>query len=204
MSPQLHLVIFAKLPILGQVKRRLAADIGAVEALRFYRSNLRRLIRRLGCDRRWTTRLALTPDRATDNAVAGSGALTVVPQGGGDLGARMGRAIEGCPPGPAVLIGADIPGVGPGHIKRAFTALRGNDVVFGPAADGGYWLVGASTTGRRKLAFGGSIRWSTAHALADTRAGLPAGARVALADTLEDVDDAAAYTRWRARAVDQS
>jgi len=204
MSPQRHLIIFAKSPILGQVKRRLAAEIGDVEALRLYRANLTRLIRRFTCDRRWTARLALSPDRAAGRGFSGMEGCVVVPQGGGDLGARMDRAIAGCPPGPAVLIGADIPSVAPIHIVRAFQALRAHDVVFGPAVDGGYWLIGASAAGRRKLAFDVSIRWSSPHALADTRAGLPPDTRTALADTLEDVDDAAAYARWRARGVDQS
>jgi len=41
------------------------------------------------------------------------------------------------------------------------------------------------------------VRWSSAHALADTRAGLPKDMSVALLETLEDVDDAGAYARWR-------
>jgi rSAM/selenodomain-associated transferase 1 len=197
MRPNRHLIIFAKAPMLGRVKRRLAAEVGAVEALRFYRANLNRLIRRLGGDRRWTTRLVLSPDSAARNGFPGMAAGAVSAQGGGDIGTRMGRAIAACPPGPAVLIGADIPGVTPAQIARAFAALRGHDLVFGPAADGGYWLVGASAAGRRTLVFGDDIRWSSAHALTDTRAGLSAGTTVALADVMEDVDDAAAYARWR-------
>ena len=199
MRPARHLVIFAKAPRLGQVKRRLAAEIGDVEALRFYRASLGGLIRRLANDRHWTVRLAVTPDRAAATEFPFAHGLTVVAQGEGDLGARMDRAIAGCPPGPAILIGTDIPAVSAGHIARAFELLRGAEVVFGPAADGGYWLVGASAAGRRKLVFG-PARWSTRHALADSRAGLPAGTRVALADTLEDIDTAAAYARWRAAA----
>jgi rSAM/selenodomain-associated transferase 1 len=197
-----HLVIFAKAPVMGQVKRRLAAAIGEVEALRFYRANLKRLIRRLARDRRWTARLALAPDRAAHDGFPNAEGLAVTPQGGGDLGARMGRAIAGCPPGPVVLIGADIPGIAPALIARAFVALRGHEVVFGPAADGGYWLVGASAAGRHKLVFAEGIRWSSPQALADTRAGLAPGTRIALADTLEDIDDAAAYARWRSAAKD--
>jgi len=199
MRPNRHLILFAKAPMLGRVKRRLAAEVGEVEALRFYRATLARLIRRLGGDRRWTARLVLSPDGVAANGFPGMAANAVFAQGSGDIGTRMGRAIAACPPGPALLIGADIPDVTPAHIARAFAALRGRDLVFGPAADGGFWLVGASESGRRKLVFADGIRWSSAHALADTRAGLPAGTSVVLADTLEDVDTAAALARWRAQ-----
>jgi rSAM/selenodomain-associated transferase 1 len=199
MRPNRHLIIFAKAPVLGRVKRRLAAEVGAVEALRFYRANLNRLIRLLGGDRRWTTLLVLSPDSAARNGFPGIAAGAVSAQGGGDIGTRMGRAIAAAPPGPVVLIGADIPGVTPGHIARAFAALRGHDLVFGPAADGGYWLVGASARGRRRLVFADGIRWSTQHALADTLAGLAPETHVARADTMEDVDTATAYRRWRRR-----
>ena len=59
-----HLVIFAKEPRLGRVKTRLAADIGPLAALAFYRKTLFSVTRRLGGDSRWTTWLAVTPDRA--------------------------------------------------------------------------------------------------------------------------------------------
>jgi len=193
-----HLILFAKLPALGRVKRRLAAEIGAVEALRFYRATLHRLILRLGRDRRWNTHLALAPGSAPARGLPAADRLHIFAQSGGDIGERMWHAIAACPPGAALLIGADIPAVTPAHIARAFEALRGNDVVFGPAADGGYWLVGASGAGRRTLVFGPNIRWSSAHALDDTRAGLAPGVRVALGDTIEDIDTAAAYRRWRA------
>lgn len=200
MTPeQRHLVLFAKAPALGQVKRRLAAEVGAVEALRFYRASVTRLIRRLGHDRRWTTHIALTPDPTLARGLPGADGLHVFAQSGGDIGERMGRAIAACPPGPALLIGADIPGVRPGNIARAFDALRGHDVVFGPAADGGYWLVGAGAAGRRKLVFADDIRWSSPYALDDTIAGLPDGTRVATVDTMEDIDTAAALARWRRR-----
>lgn len=61
---------------------------------------------------------------------------------------------------------------------------------------GGYWLVGLRD---RALLYGlfGDVRWSTKHALADTVANLPPGRNHRLVDMLEDVDDAAAYRRWR-------
>ena len=50
-----HLVIFTRYPKLGAGKKRLAAGIGAIQALRFQRVMLAQAIRRLGRDPRWTT-----------------------------------------------------------------------------------------------------------------------------------------------------
>ncbi|MCO6418186.1 hypothetical protein JYK14_18745, partial [Siccirubricoccus sp. KC 17139] len=72
------LILFARAPRLGRVKRRLAAGIGPLAALRFHRAQLATLIRRLGRDRRWRTELALTPDRARG---PWTGGLPRLPQG---------------------------------------------------------------------------------------------------------------------------
>ena len=125
--------------------------------------------------------------------------MTTLAQGPGDLGKRMARALAAPPPGPAVLVGGDIPAIRPAHIAEAFRRLGACDAVFGPAADGGYWLAGFS---RRKhggklaaRAFAG-VRWSTAHALADTLANLR-GSRIApMLPVLEDVDHGAALARF--------
>ncbi|MBT4773161.1 MAG: glycosyltransferase [Rhodospirillaceae bacterium] len=199
MNLEHHLVIFARTPRRGAVKRRLAADIGAGPALAFYRRTLNDVTRRLGSDPRWRTWLAVTPDGDALHPglwplVPGVG---LIPQGQGDLGARMARPMVELPPGPVMVIGTDIPDIAPGHIADGFAALGTHDFVFGPAADGGYWLVGAR---RRPVVPAGlfrDVRWSTAHALADTLAGLPRRARVAMLDELDDVDDGAAWAAWR-------
>jgi hypothetical protein len=108
----------------------------------------------------------------------------------------MRRALAAMPPGPAVLIGADIPGVLPAHIEAAFRALGSSDCVFGPARDGGYWLVGLRRSPSAPDVFS-QVRWSSPHTLADTLVHLPAGCRHALVDMLDDVDDGDAYARWR-------
>jgi hypothetical protein len=179
------LVLFIRLPRLGAGKKRLARDIGAVAAARFERLMLARGLRRLGRDRRWKLRLAVTPDRAARRW------LGAVPQGAGDLGERMRRALAACPPGPAVLVGGDIPGLTAAHIAEAFASLGRHDIVFGPANDGGFWLVG---TRHRPPGFG-RVRWSSPHALADTLANLPRRLSVGFAARLDDIDDGAAYRR---------
>ena len=197
-----HLVIFARAPRRGAVKRRLAADIGAGLALAFYRQTLRDVTRRLGVDPRWCTWLAVTPD--TDAMRSGLWpavpGVRLIPQGGGDLGARMARPMAALPPGPVMIVGTDIPDITRGHIANGFAALGNHDFVFGPAADGGYWLVGARRRPTVPAGLFRDVRWSTEHALADTLAGLPRRARVAMLGELDDVDDGAAWLAWRKRA----
>jgi uncharacterized protein len=182
------LILFARLPRLGAGKRRLARDIGAVAALRFERLMLGRNLRRIGRDRRWTLRLAVTPDWT---ARQWPSRLKVVRQGDGDLGERMRRALASCGSGPTVLIGSDIPGLTAAHIAEAFALLGRHDIVFGPASDGGFWLVGC----RHRPPDFGTVRWSSRHALKDTLANLPRALSIGLVARLDDVDDGTAYSR---------
>jgi glycosyltransferase A (GT-A) superfamily protein (DUF2064 family) len=87
-----------------------------------------------------------------------------------------------------LIVGTDVPGITPSHIARAFRLLGRHDAVFGPAADGGYWLVGLRRRPRIMRIFA-NVRWSGPHALADTLANLD-GRAVAFVATLSDVDDA--------------
>jgi uncharacterized protein len=192
---QRHVVVFARQPRLGTVKRRLARTIGDGAALAFYRATLTGLLRRLGGDPRWQLHVAWTP--RVGRLFPGTSALL---QPRGDLGDRMAQVLDRAgplPAGPAVIIGSDVPALDPAHIWRAFQALGRAEFVFGPAPDGGYWLVGAAR--RRPLPHGlfHKVRWSSPHALADSLATLPRGAAQLLDDRLDDVDDGDAYARWR-------
>jgi len=177
-----------KEPVLGRVKSRLAREIGPVAATAFYRANLAAVIARLGRDARWRTELAIAPDAAVvTRAVTGSVARRG--QGQGDLGERMQRILNRVPPGPALVVGTDIPAISAAHIAEAFRRLRGHDAVLGPTPDGGYWLVGLARVPRTPSRIFTSVRWSGPHALADTCANLSAK-RVAFAPRLRDVDEA--------------
>lgn len=195
-----HLVVFVKAPRLGRVKSRLAAGIGALAALRFYRETTLRVLRRLGRDPRWRTVIAVTPSRALRGRFW-EPRLPRLDQGPGNLGRRMARVFRSLPPGPVVIVGSDIPEIAPRHVAAAFRALGSRDAVFGPARDGGYWLVGLRRSPRVPAGLFADVRWSSAHALADTQASLPRNFRVALLETLEDVDDAESYRRWLNRAA---
>lgn len=185
-----HLVLMARAPRIGTVKSRLAAGVGLVRAWAFYRRTLFATARNLH-DARWISRLCVTPDLSVHTVRLWPRGWQTIPQHGGDLGTRMLRPMQTLPPGPVVVIGADIPAIRPRHIAAAFTALGENDFVFGPATDGGYWLVGARRRPRLCNPFQG-VRWSSAHALADTVANLPHGAKIKFLETLSDVDDVAA------------
>ncbi|WP_037315284.1 TIGR04282 family arsenosugar biosynthesis glycosyltransferase [Ruegeria halocynthiae] len=186
---QRTLVIMVKEPRPGRVKTRLGRDIGMVGAAWWFRHQTRSLIRRLR-DPRWQIILAVAPDREGLTSRIWPADLPRAAQGRGDLGDRMARMLRGMPNGPVCLIGADIPGITRGHIAGAFGALGRAQMVFGPAPDGGYWLVGAQRYGALPKGLFGNVRWSTEHALADTLASVP-GSRVAFLDPLRDVDTVA-------------
>jgi len=182
-------IVFARAPRLGTVKRRLARYIGDRAALRFHAATLMTLLRDLkGCGR-FDVVLAITPDRARVGMPRGVG---IIPQGRGDLGQRMSRALGRFKK--AALIGCDIPEANAADVRAAFRALGTVDVVFGPAADGGFWLIALGP--RRPAEIFRHVRWSTEHALADTLTQFRRH-RVDFIRTLSDVDNAADYCRYR-------
>ncbi len=180
------LVVMLKEPRPGRVKTRLGQDIGMVAAAWWFRHQTARLLRELD-DPRWQLILAVAPDRAGLTSRVWPAHLPRIAQGVGDLGARMAGIMRALPPGPVCIIGGDIPGIRRAHIDRAFAALGRNDAVFGPAPDGGYWLIGLKRSRAVPAGFLTNVRWSSADALSDSVASLP-GARVALVDMLRDVD----------------
>jgi rSAM/selenodomain-associated transferase 1 len=189
----------AKRPVAGLVKRRLARDIGDVAATRFYRATLARTILRLGGDPRWRTYLAVAPDTALTSSCWPSGAeVARIPQGAGDLGKRMQGLFDSLPSGPVIVVGSDVPRICSSHIASAFRLLGDADVVFGPAADGGYWLVGMKRSPRILRPFDG-IPWSTGAALDATLANVR-GRIIAFAPVLTDVDAAENYRSERKHA----
>ncbi len=198
MRPRRHVAVFLKAPRLGRVKSRLAAGIGWEAATRFHRAQAQRLIHALARDPHWSTTLWLAPRAALRQRDLPGMKLPRFDQGSGNLGQRMARTFRLLPRGAAVLVGSDIPDLTAGIVERAFELLGNHDAVFGPAQDGGYWLVGFSENARRRPSFG-NVRWSTRHALADTLSGLKP-ARVALLPPLMDIDTPEDYRRWRSRS----
>ena len=103
--------------------------------------------------------------------------------------------VERLAPGPAVIVGTDSPELRADHVARAFAALGQYDAVFGPATDGGYWMVGLRRRPRFINPFR-AVRWSSEHALDNSLANLN-GHAVAILDRMDDVDDVESLARMR-------
>jgi rSAM/selenodomain-associated transferase 1 len=184
------LIIFVKAPVAGRVKTRLAKGLGAGRAAAIYRRLSANTIA-AAAKGPWRTVLAVDPAAGLRGFTPPWPAqIDRIAQGRGDLGKRMRRAVDRAPAGPVVIIGSDAPFLRTRDIRAAFAALKGADAVFGPAADGGYWLIGLA---RRRGAAGlfAAVRWSSEHALADTRRTLPAAFRIFMLRALGDIDDLA-------------
>jgi rSAM/selenodomain-associated transferase 1 len=197
-----RLIVFARAPVLGRVKTRLAASIGAERALAVHQRLLATtlaLAESAAADRR-ELRLHAEDPRAFDATAAPlvERGWRVGPQRGDDLGARMYEALisalaDGdCP----VLIGSDCPSLRADDLQAAFDALRDHDAVFAPAEDGGYALVGIARP--LPLLFD-AVPWGTSEVMAVTRTRIDAqGLRVATLRTVWDVDVEADLRRWDA------
>jgi rSAM/selenodomain-associated transferase 1 len=188
--------IFAKEPQPGSVKTRLCPPLTFAEAARVHHLSLQQTV---------TTLAPLQPvifysgDRAyfQENFPG----IPLLPQGDGDLGARMAQALCALHDRGnerALLVGSDAPDLPRQLIIDAYAALANAAVVTIPAADGGYVLIGER--GHHPPLFCG-VPWSTAAVLAQTRA-------ICVAEQLpyaeigrwEDVDDAATLLRLTQRA----
>lgn len=192
-----RLVIMAKVPIAGRVKTRLAREVGVVAATMFYRHAMQGVIARLGRQPFWRTVVIVDPDTGVSSPMLPAG-IARIGQGGGDLGQRMQRPMRTLPPGPVCLIGTDVPDITVADVRRAFRLLGRADAVFGPAEDGGFWLVGLRRQPRVVDPYRGRVPWSRADTLARTLDNL-AGHRMAFTTRHHDVDSAADLARNRDR-----
>ncbi len=193
-------IVFAKAPRAGTVKTRLAKAVGAGRAAALFRIMTERVVAE-AVKGPWETQIAVDPASALqgwENVFPYYCARR--PQGTGDLGQRMARAFRAAPQGPVVIIGADAPGLRARHLYKAFAAMRGADAVFGPALDGGYWLIGLAGRRPAPTLFQG-VRWSSAHALCDTMNSLPHGYKTAMLERLSDIDEASDLDQLGARST---
>lgn len=190
----------AKTPRIGHGKSRLAREAGRVAAWRINRFLHARTMS-MACDVRWTTVLAISPDRDVNVRLPGiwPARISRLAQGRGDLGARMMRAMMHVR-GPVAVIGTDCPDATRRDLAAAFAALRKAPVAIGAAPDGGFWILAARRARDVAVAFR-NVRWSSARTLADVESKLRV--RAVRLRTLPDIDtleDWRAFRRRRQRA----
>jgi rSAM/selenodomain-associated transferase 1 len=136
------LIIIAKYPANGQVKTRLEG-LSDEERVRIYSSLLEDTMKKLSAIQGTDTFIAFAPEDSED--YFSKFEVNLIPLGEGDLGVRMFQAFKKVFKAgyeKASLCGADIPDLSPEIILNSFAVLSENDLVFGPAEDGGYYLVG--------------------------------------------------------------
>ena len=184
-----RLAIFARAPVRGRVKTRLARVLGDDVALAAYERLLSQTLVGLAPGRgRFQPEIWLEGTAAE----ARFQGFDVFPQPKGDLGLRMAAAFEA---GVTALVGTDIPALTVDYVDRGLAALDEVDLVIGPVEDGGYCLI-AMNAPHAELFRG--VPWSTPRVLAAT---LDAARRlnltVRLLEALWDVDDESDFDRWR-------
>lgn len=193
MTAPCPVLVFAKAPRAGLAKTRLAPALGMQGAAQLAARMLAHAVAEACAAGLGPVVLCCAPD-ASDPAFARLArvhGVGLAPQGEGDLGARMARALrrelDGCRR--VLLVGTDAPAVDAVYLRQAAAALLDHDAVFGPAADGGYTLVGLSC--RADGLFHG-MGWSTPRVMAQTRARLRAlSLSHAELATLHDIDEPA-------------
>jgi uncharacterized protein len=202
MQPTSALVIFARVPRPGQVKTRLTPEFSQEDACEIHRALVGDVVERSARCLAGRASIYL----AWSEALVGSPGIEGPPAGvieevqsGNDLGERMALALQGKLRAgfkQAVILGSDSPTLPADHLIAAFDALRGAEVVLGPADDGGYYLVGMS---HLHLEIFHGIQWGTSGVLAATRQRLKkSGTRYSELGMWHDVDTVADVGRlWK-------
>jgi rSAM/selenodomain-associated transferase 1 len=189
------LLIMIRNPELGKVKSRLAATVGAVEALRIYQILLART--RVAALSISVRRLLFYSDFVDDQDIWFSRLFEKHVQQGDDLGARMQHAFQTAfqnGAAKAVIIGSDCPALTGEVLYKAFDALDQCDFVVGPVPDGGYYLLGMK---QLEPALFGGIAWSTDTVRSATLAKIKALHKTyTLLPELSDIDTAADWEQW--------
>ena len=196
-----ELLLFAKAPLPGLVKTRLAKSLGKDEACRAYELLLRTIASRLNSIP-WVT-----------VCYAPSNSLELLrpffpshwrfrPQQGFDLGARLHHAIATSFTAGAAkvaVIGSDCPYLNSDDIAQAWLALDQSDIVFGPALDGGYWLIGTNHPHAKLF---DDIDWGTSNVLQQSLARAKSlGLAATLLRELSDIDTQADWQTFTSRSA---
>lgn len=204
--PPSKLIVFARVPRPGRVKRRLAAELGDENAARLYRAMIEDVLARfvdddpeIDLEVAWTSAGPATGEEL--RRVFGERRLAM--QTGRDLGERLvvafSEKIVFNRTDKVVAIGVDEPTLGRECVLRAFRLLDGCDWVVGPADGGGCYLVGCRAESFHPSVFE-KIEWGTPRVFAGTESGIRAlGASVAVLPQRLGLDSSGDLRRFVAR-----
>jgi hypothetical protein len=184
-------IVIAKQPVPGRVKTRLTPPYTPGQAARIAEAALADTLDAVA--RTPATRRILALDGSPDRRLPPG--IEVIPQRGEGLDERIANAFAAAA-GPTVLIGMDTPQVTSAMLTEASGELGRSDAVFGPAADGGFWLLGLREPDPRRLRGVPMSRHDTGARQLERLRGL----RVAMLGTLIDVDTAGDVVRVAAQA----
>lgn len=193
--------IMAKAPRPGEVKTRLCPPLSAEDASDLYGCFLRDKIEQVAALPRARPIIAFTPTEGKAFFEAAAPGFLLLPQQGADLGARLANGVEAlfaAGHAAVLMIDSDTPTLPGAFLDQAIDAIAtpGTDVVLGPSADGGYYLIGLRRLYRELFQ---GIRWSTAHVLPETvRRAQALGLVVATLPGWFDVDTPDDMVRLRA------
>ena len=196
--PEARLLIFAKAPVAGQCKSRLAANIGNQAAAELQAELIQRCVTEVGTESLCPTELWCAPDcrHHLFQTLAAEFSLALLQQQGADLGQRMFHAMSRQQAEATIIIGTDCPVLSRDHIKSTLLALQqDNDAVLAPAEDGGYVLLGLRQVDPRLFA---DIAWGTAGVYGQTvQACTSLGYKLHELETLWDIDLEADWQRYK-------
>ncbi len=179
------LIIFTRNPELGKVKTRLAKSIGDENALTIYKTLLDRTektTKYLDCDK-----AVYYSVKIRNNDIWDASIYLKHQQYGDDLGIRMHNAFSEAfnnKYDKVAIIGSDLFDLNPNHINEAFERLNSNDIVIGPAHDGGYYLLAMKSLYSQVFK---NKNWGTSTVFNDTIKDLK-NKPIHLLETLNDID----------------
>lgn len=198
MESKKALIVFQKNPVLGKVKTRLAATLGEKQALKIYLQLLQHTYFMINQLQNIDTFIYFSDELepGMDNSFLSNVQFRV--QNGFDLGSRMKHAFsqvlcEGYEK--ALIIGTDCPGITTAIIYEAFRKLNLTDVVFGPAEDGGYYLLGMKKNDSNLF---DKMTWSNQHVLSESIKRLNLDHKTfTLLEILSDIDNEADWEKCK-------
>lgn len=190
MPEDCRLVLFARFPVPGQCKTRLIPALGPSGAAKLHRKLTERTVAVLRASGQPVTIAYTGADRAAFAEWLGPD-VALAEQAAGDLTDRLLACLDDPP---VIFFGSDTPDLQPEHVVAAIDGLRSNDVVIGPAEDGGYYLIGMQRALPSLLT---NMPWSTDQVLPETLARLAGlGVSPLLLDVLSDCDRPEDLAQW--------